>query len=184
MCFRKRKHKAIGKCFFLKNVTNIEYVWMGLEVTSKFNIPVITTNPHPHHTHRRLIHLFLFTPFLYHGIFWRVEIFVNTKTHLKWSKYLFYNFIWRTYLASRCTPWWHWPIWTGCHTAQWHKKNQEMSNQIAWYLLIAARAAGSTFVSDYFQPFFGYYRSFPAIQINVQSLKCSCLDISRCILLL
>ena len=28
----------------------------------------------------------------------------------KWSQYSFYNFIWRTYLASRCTPWWHWPI--------------------------------------------------------------------------
>ena len=29
----------------------------------------------------------------------------------KWSQYLFYNFIWRTYLASRCTPWLHWPIY-------------------------------------------------------------------------
>ena len=68
----------------LKKITNIEYVWVSLEVTSKFNFPVITPNRHPHHTNRRVIHLFIFTPLLYHGIFWLVKTFLNTKTPLKW----------------------------------------------------------------------------------------------------
>jgi hypothetical protein len=47
----------------------------------------------------------------------------------------------------------------------------KMSNKIAGYELTAAGEAGSTFVSNYFMPFFGHSKPFPVIQRNVQSIK-------------
>ena len=63
-------------------------------------------------------------------------------------------------------------IWTGCHTAR--KKNPEMSNQIARYLLTAARAAGSTFVFNYFQPFLAILSHFQPFKEILWSNIISC----------
>ena len=77
--FLKEETKGYLNMNFKKGVTNIDYVWMSLEVTSKFNIPVITPTHTHTHTHRRSTHSFLFTPLLYYGIFWHVGIFLNIK---------------------------------------------------------------------------------------------------------
>ena len=56
---------------------------MSLEVTSKFNIPVITPNPHPTTPiGGKLIYLFL--PLYYTMVFFlNVGILLNLKLHLK-----------------------------------------------------------------------------------------------------
>ena len=64
----ERGNKMLFKYEFKKGITNVDYVWMSLELTSKFNIPVNTpTHTHTHtHTHRRSFHSFLFTPLIYY----------------------------------------------------------------------------------------------------------------------
>ena len=77
-----------------------------LKLQHSCNYPQHTPTPHPQEDNS-FISFYSFT------VPWYLLTcgnFLNTKTYLKWLKYLFYNFIGRTYFASRCTPWWHWPI--------------------------------------------------------------------------
>ena len=108
--FRKGKTKGYlnmilkSTCYKCWNFVNDP--GSDLKIRYSCNYPEPTPTPHP----QEVISLFFFTPLPYYGICGHVGAFLNNKLDLKWSQYLFYNFIWRTYLASRCTPWWHWPI--------------------------------------------------------------------------
>ena len=78
-----------------------------LKIQYSCNYPQPTPTPHPQEVNS----LISFYPLTVLWYFLHVGSFLNIKLGLKWSQYLFYNFIWRTDLASRCTPWWHWPIY-------------------------------------------------------------------------